>query len=189
MAIPLSYWLVSELQQKDVSSNVLFISKISRHGNIDAIRQIVALVPTDAYATSPVLNAINNAGQTGIHAAAAAGNVESLKFLTGGHSTILAMALTSLPTGELGQTPLHVAAERGLLDVMKVLIKSRCDVDRPGKAARRLQDVVHGFDMALDKEGRTALMMAAHQGHVSAVSELLQVRRLLSTFSQCQTKY
>ncbi|KAJ3054373.1 Ankyrin repeat domain-containing protein 44 [Rhizophlyctis rosea] len=140
---------------RDQDGNTPFILAC-QHGNIDAIRQIISLVPTGSYATSPVLTAVNNAGHTGVHAAAAVGNVESVKYLTGGHSTILAMALTSFPAGKSAHTPLHVAAACGQLDVVKVLVKSRCDVD------------------LVDKEGMTALMTAALDGHASVVSELLQ---------------
>jgi cytohesin len=113
--------------------------------------------------------ATNSEGETALHAVARTGNVEGAKLLLKAGAGIEARENWG------GQTALHWAASQNQPDMVRFLISRGADPDsratvrdwqRRVTAEGRPKDMNHG--------GFTPLLYAARDGHVSAVSALLE---------------
>jgi ankyrin repeat protein len=92
---------------------------------------------------------INAAGETPLLTKCAEGDMAAAGLL------IEAGANTSASTTSAGSSALHLAAENGALDVVRLLLRSRVDVN------------------AVDFAGTTALYQAASGGHIPVIEELI----------------
>ncbi|MEO5669556.1 MAG: ankyrin repeat domain-containing protein [Ramlibacter sp.] len=105
-----------------------------------------------ATATTTATTTVTDPSETALHRAAAQGDLQAVDAL-----------LRALPPGQIdavkqnGATALLVAADKGHLDVMKLLLASGANLD------------------ARDNQGNTPLYMAVFRGHVSLVKELLKL--------------
>lgn len=122
--------------------------------------------------------------ETGIHKAVESGDYEAVAYLIGrGDDPDSRDSRDSS-----GSTALMIAAAKDNMDIMKLLINVRADVnkaDNDGNTAlmySALSDTVNsllylignGADVnAIDSEGRTALMMAAERGNIGSSAELI----------------
>lgn len=132
----------------------------------------------------------DNGGSSGappLYCAAARGNEELVECLLA-HG-----ASCALESPEQGCGPIHIAADKGHDSILMRLLDCRVDVDAPstrwamtalhhashcGRASTvtLLLDAKACVD-AITEAGSTALMLAAHQGHVDVVNALVAVER------------
>jgi ankyrin repeat protein len=119
------------------------VVQAAKDGNREILSRLIAADPT-------IVDARTASGQTPLHAALAAGHVETALLL------IEAGADVSV-TDAGGHTPFHIAAEKGLVPVVKALLARGADAH------------------AVDAEDRTPLSRAVTRGHTEII-DLINVR-------------
>lgn len=119
------------------------VIQAAKEGNRDTLRRFIAADPT-------IVNGRTAAGQTPLHAALAAGHVETALLLIEAGADVSA-------ADARGHTPFHIAAEKGLVPVVKALLARGADAH------------------AVDAEDRTPLSRAVTRGHTEII-DLINVR-------------
>lgn len=148
----------------------------SKLGFEDAVRTLLE--------ASADVHAVDGKEMTCLHAASEAGHVQIVAMLVerGGQQLVET-------ANHLGQTPLLMAAQHGHHRILRALIASGADVNRPTKKGRTalmwasLGGHVDCFEFlvgagadvnALDQDGRSCIMSASYGGHVECVRRLLR---------------
>ncbi|KAL1490865.1 hypothetical protein ABEB36_011550 [Hypothenemus hampei] len=133
------------------------------------------------------INSKSRNGRTALHLAALNGYVHLVKFLVKDHNAVIDILTLKK------QTPLHLAAGAGQIEVCKLLLELGADIDatdedgqKPIHAAcqNNFSEVVKLFlqqhpslVMATTKDGNTCAHIAAAQGSVTVVEELMKFDR------------
>ncbi|KAJ3200022.1 hypothetical protein HDU67_002353 [Dinochytrium kinnereticum] len=142
------------LDPRDDHGNTPFMLAC-QHGNLEVIRYYLSMHPPSSdIQKSPLFLAANDNGHTAVHVAALSGSVETMRALLGSNS-LLALAMVSIPSIGRRSTPLHIAVENGLFNMVEALIKLRADVN------------------AIDIDGITPIMLAIKFGKIVLVERLL----------------
>ncbi|KAH0564763.1 hypothetical protein GP486_001846 [Trichoglossum hirsutum] len=112
------------------------------------------------------IDALDNRGQTALHLAAAGGHEEIVRFLVDNGAKLTAKTkggdFYDTTKEPLGALPLHLAAWHGHLAVVETLLSFSASTNPP-----------LNVDIGSYGVGITALMCAAHQGHIRIVRLLL----------------
>nr|CAD1831045.1 unnamed protein product [Ananas comosus var. bracteatus] len=103
-------------------------------------------------------------GNSALHIVAGCGHVELAKFICDKDSSLLTVRNAA------GETPLHCAARAGAGRIASHFISVAED-------SHRLEEVL----LAKDRGGKTALYMAAEEGHAAAARELMSALPVLAT--------
>lgn len=133
------------------------------------------------------INSKSRVGRTALHYAAMNGYVDLVKFLVRDHNAVIDILTLRK------QTPLHLASQNGQLDVCKLLLDLGASIDatdelgqKPIHAAAQnnYSDVVKLFLQqhpslvnATSKDGNTCAHIAAMQGSVKVIEELMKFDR------------
>lgn len=133
------------------------------------------------------INSKSRNGRTALHLAAMNGYVPLVKFLIKDHNAVIDILTLKK------QTPLHLAAAAGQMEVCKLLLELGADIDatdeqgqKPIHAAcqNNFSEVAKLFlqqhpslVMATTKDGNTCAHIAAAQGSVTVVEELMKFDR------------
>ena len=105
----------------------------------------------------PGLNTPDDDGRTALMYAAASGNGKVARELVAAGADVRQRVASPAPAA--GFTPLHYACASGNLDVVRVLVEQ--------------SDTAPDLDALSDSEGRTPLMIAAHNGHSEVITYLI----------------
>jgi ankyrin repeat protein len=182
----------------------------ARTGSLNLLKQLVS--------TGQPINVADESRRTPLHLASAGGQWDCVEYLLEMKADVTAISgenewtpLHEAATGEIaelliharcnvdaadawGMTPLHLAAERGNLGVVRCLLQYRAAVtaaDALGRTALHLaacrgrkaaaeELASHGADLdARDRSGRCALDHAAAFQHADVAASLREMRRLL----------
>ncbi|KAL3269427.1 hypothetical protein HHI36_008497 [Cryptolaemus montrouzieri] len=133
------------------------------------------------------INSKSRNGRTALHLAAMNGHVHLVKYLIKDHNAVIDILTLKK------QTPLHLAAGAGQIEVCKLLLELGADIDatdeqgqKPIHAACRNNhsEVAKLFlqqhpslVMAMTKDGNTCAHIAAAQGSVTVIEELMKFDR------------
>ncbi|KAK9890747.1 hypothetical protein WA026_012095 [Henosepilachna vigintioctopunctata] len=133
------------------------------------------------------INSKSRNGRTALHLAAMNGHVHLVKYLIKDHNAVIDILTLKK------QTPLHLAAGAGQMEVCKLLLELGADIDatdeqgqKPIHAACRnnYSEVAKLFlqqhpslVMAMTKDGNTCAHIAAAQGSVTVIEELMKFDR------------
>ena len=105
---------------------------------------------------------LENKADVNIHEAAASGFLEKIKALIKDHPDLVSSK------DQLGETPLHYAADHGYINVVRLLLDNGADVN-----ARSKDDEVLSLNGLVKVGGLTPLHCAAIEGHKEVVELLL----------------
>lgn len=133
------------------------------------------------------INSKSRVGRTALHLAAMNGYTDLVKFLIKDHNAVIDILTLRK------QTPLHLAAEAGQLEVCRLLLELGANIDatddlgqKPIHAAAQnnFSEVTQLFlqqhpslVMATTKDGNTCAHIAAAQGSVTVIEELMKFDR------------
>lgn len=133
------------------------------------------------------INSKSRVGRTALHLAAMNGHTHLVKFLVRDHSAVIDILTLRK------QTPLHLAAGNGQLEVCKLLLELGASIDATDDlgqkpihvaAQNNFSDVAKLFleqhpnlVMATSKDGNTCAHIAAMQGSVRVIEELMKFDR------------
>lgn len=163
---------ISPAPTKVNEGTIALLHEAARQGHLSSIRSIIR-PPTEVDAT-------DECGRTPLHTAASHGQKKAVQRLCFLKAYVNA-------EDDFGQTPLHAALLADHIDVASVLLERGASLDVKDDHGKKPLDyckptfltrwrVLHGMDInAKDpKTGNTALMQAARQGDVDAVTFLLR---------------
>ena len=173
----LSSAATEKLQAVDISKQMLMLCYNIQDGDLRKVLDIIVSDRVD------VMSPVDEVGDTLLHTAAAAGQIEILKELVGLGAYVFA-------TNSLGCTPLHAAAMQGKSDAVACLLSLKADPranDSEGytpmhyaageghnECLKLLFDVEHCDDTLKTYQGLTVLHVAVAEGRLSTVQYLLQ---------------
>ncbi|XP_045473074.1 serine/threonine-protein phosphatase 6 regulatory ankyrin repeat subunit A-like isoform X2 [Harmonia axyridis] len=130
------------------------------------------------------INSKSRNGQTALHLAAKYGFIHLVRFLIKEHNAVVDILTLKK------QTPLHLAAAAGQIEVCKLLLELGADIDatdelgqKPihaacsnnhSEVAKLFLQEHPGLVMAMTKDGNTCAHIAAAQGSVTVIEELMK---------------
>jgi ankyrin repeat protein len=163
---------ISPAPTKVKEGTIALLHEAARQGHLSSIRSIIRL-PTE-------VDAADECGRTPLHTAASYGQKKAVQRLCFLKAYVNA-------EDDFGQTPLHVALLADHIEVASVLLERGASLDVKDDHGKKPLDyckpsfltrwrILHGMDIdAKDpKIGNTALIQAARQGDVDAVTFLLR---------------